>query len=263
MASANIPENIIGVPLFVPSANNFFSIEAGGMPNGDSCLKVLGGTSQDYKAHQVAPVFSGTNDLFWSRVRTDTPSGPDGVTISFWYKASNTAAVTDGKNGILMGGMNSSFGLNLNTGGSPPYFTSGGEGGLANMSWFICENHSGSGCAIRFFIPARAATTFGNWVADVTITPDTWTFLTFAINRTGTIVKWAKNNDTVYTNGTTSFTGNGAHPDIAAGQFFCIGAYSDQSGVNGRAGDWYLGKLAFHDHELNATERSILYETMV
>lgn len=262
MASYTIPEEIIGVPLFVPDAYDFFSIESAGLPNGDDCLKVLGGTSQDYKALQPAPHFASPNDLFYTRIRTDTPAGPDGVSISFWYKAGNITGVTNGIGQTLMGAMSALYG-SAGLHASGPYVTSGGDGGLQWMSWFISEHHSGSGCAIRFFLPIRAATTFGNYVADVTITPNTWTFLTFVINRTGTILKWAKDLDVSYTNGTTSFTGNGAHADITGPQFLCIGSYSDQGSQNGRPGDWYLGKLAFHDHELNATERTLLYRSMI
>ena len=55
MASANLPEQIIGTPLFIPSANNFFSIDAGALPNGNDCLKILGATNRDYKAYHAAP----------------------------------------------------------------------------------------------------------------------------------------------------------------------------------------------------------------
>ena len=58
MASANLPEQIIGTPLFIPSANNFFSIDAGALPNGNDCLKILGATNRDYKAYHAAPTLT-------------------------------------------------------------------------------------------------------------------------------------------------------------------------------------------------------------
>ena len=56
--------------------------------------------------------------------------------------------------------------------------------------------------------------------------------------------------------------GNAGQIGLNHGQQICIGAYSDVVGVNGRQGDWWLGKLAFHDHTLSQTERSLLYHSM-
>ena len=59
----------------------------------------------------------------------------------------------------------------------------------------------------------------------------------------------------------TSVPGGGTAP--AANQRICIGSYSKLGNMNGANVEWRMGKWAFHDHELNQTERAILYNAMM
>lgn len=256
MASYTIPEHVIPGELFVPDGHDYFSIESGGLPNGDDCLVVHGDVSTDYKAFQPAPALSP--DMFRDKRVL--------CCMTFWIKLS---AITPPGSGYrcdrtLFGVMNSSFAGDTVTGGQMGTPSTGqGARGFNNITWLVVATGATSIGIFR----ARNQYSFGNGgsiqAASVTIPEDTWTMVTFRLDASdGQQAKYALNDDVEYVNTTTSDFGS----DIAqaSNPYFCIGAYSDANPTNvtGRDGEWRLGKLAFWDHALNATERALLFKAM-
>src|SRR5262245_27474684 len=80
MATYTIPEEVIGIPLYVPSAYDRFAVETSAMPNGDSCLRIDGNLGS-YRAFQAAQTI--TPKIFLSRT-----AGPWACT--FWVKGPST-----------------------------------------------------------------------------------------------------------------------------------------------------------------------------
>ena len=242
MASANIPESIVGTPLFVPSANNFFSIETAGLPNGEDCLKVLGGTNRDYKAYVAAQTLSPA--IFTDRL--------SGWSVSFWFKGGNITPAGSGYRAdeMLFGVMTAAWNADWTTAAN-----------ATGVVWTVTHwsASGGSSCGIGLMKPKQQINPAGNATAQVgaAITPNVWHLITIYSGADGTPTMAIDN--AAAANGSNGASGQ---IGIAGSQFFSIGAYSDQPNMNGRQGDWYLGKLAFHDHALNLTERQLLYNSM-
>lgn len=230
MASYTIPEDVIGVPLFVPSAYDFFSIETAGMPNGDNCLKIHGATSSDYKAFLPAQVVSPP--LFTNR----TAAVGQNWSMVYWFKGPSAAPSTSKGIGTLFSPMNAS--CNAPTLGTDNNYVWHShiylQGGVPNMGF------------------ARAANVT-NWA----YAANTWFMVTVVVQGS---------NTNVYINDAlTNISASSAaiSTTLNGNNFFCIGSYSDQGTMNGWNQDWYLGKLSFHDHALNSTERALLYQAMI
>lgn len=240
MASFEIPEEVIGVPLFVPSANNFFSVEAAGMPNGDSCLVVHGDTNRDYKAFQKAQTVSP--DLFNTNAAT-------GWAMTLWLKLS---ALTNDTSATFAQTL-----LSLQTLTANNTNASSASGG-AGSTLFAMVHYGTTGVYFRRFNgggfnSGGPAATSGNLGTG-------WNMLTFNITST--------TNCDCYVNDASTPANSGAGGNhyllgAVANRMLCIGAYSDVSPMNGRDGEWRIGKWAFHNHNLNLTERSLLYHAMV
>src|SRR5262245_44048014 len=90
MASYTLPEEITGIPLYVPNAYDQFSIVSGGMPNGDNSLRIRGDISQSYRAFQQAQTL--TPNIFLDRAAE--------WAVTFWFKCASTAVASGTPNGI-------------------------------------------------------------------------------------------------------------------------------------------------------------------
>lgn len=215
MSSYTIPEEILGVPLFVPDQYDYFSVEAGGMPNGDDCLIVHGDVSNTYKAFIFAPTFVG-HDVLHSSLAVGA--------MTVWFKAANTSAFGFPPQDIMIS----------------PATRSG------SFPWALCAGNGGSAITMNEDNNGREVAISG--VRDGTWHMFTWQFGLGSGGR-GFIDNNASGSD-----------GDAFVGATAASTYLCIGAYV--SGYTGYDAEWRIGKLAFHDHNLNLTERSILYNAM-
>lgn len=243
MASYEIPEEIIGVPLFVPDGHDYFSIESGGMPNGDDCLVVHGDVSPYYKAFQPAP--SVSPDLFRDRTA-------GGWAMVFWFRGGLVTVV-----GTPFSPLNAVIAVTSST------FTGNTVGGNANTSGYgrqtgatgIVWGVGASNNSLGFGRPVTSQVT-ANW--GTTITDNQWHMLVLNRNSNNSFALY-KDNDATAVDTMTGSTASGAASD----PFLCIGSYSDNGDCQGRPGEYRLGKLSFHDHVLDQTERSLLWNAMM
>lgn len=265
MATNTLPETVLGIDLFIPSAHNYFSVDSGGLPNGDSCLVVHGDVSRNYKAFIQAPVLSP--DVFLNRINsTGTWS------MSFWFKGSNITYSTVANSQVLFGVMTSRF---TETGVLP-------RGGSVDWMWSISATTGTAGTSnpIRFRKPrcyGGGSPSYAEWSGFASPPPDKWIFV--VIEQTVSSASsssgggapcfiWTRAEDQVTETSNSCSAGSIGSaasnlPNYADEQYFCIGAYSSESPIQSRDGEWRLGKLAFHDHILSLTERAMLFNSMV
>jgi hypothetical protein len=242
MASYTIPEEIIGVPLFVPDTYDFFSIESAGLPNGDDCLVVHGDVDASYLAFQAAPTFA-IDVLHHGEVGLTLPN--NGWSMTMWLKC--PAASPAG--GVMVGCMNINSTL-LDT-----------DSLDGNKAFAVYARTGASMGFVRSPLnnvasPDSSKTNHSNFTFPTSL----WTLLTINIDKAASVT------DSIYLNKNASATASdtaansGGGGSYTANQYLCIGGYG--TAQTGRAEEWRIGKWAFHDHPLNLTERSILYDTM-
>lgn len=224
MASYLIPEQIVGLPLFVPAANDFFSVDVGGMPNGENCLVMHGDVDRKYKAFMVPPVLSP--NVFWSRTAIHSQV--------FWLKAPSTAPSSINAGEHVMMSVESCLQDQTNPTFGPAVWhigaVSGGSGRITYKAGTASINIDG----------ART----GGWHM-ITITND-GTNLHAYLDNSATDLGPAAVASATLTN-----------------QILSIGGYSDVISVNhSLEHEWRLGKWSFHDHVLSAGERSTLFSAM-
>jgi len=249
MASYTISESVIGIPLFVPDAHNFFSIEAAGMPNGDPCLVVHGDVNRDYKAFMNAPALSP--DIFRETKVYNAAAAP--VSLVFWIKmASYTGLVSPSAHRPDQTLISCSNGL-----WAPTNDISTVDSG--NSVFNIEATNDG----IQFINPIPNATTDDYVGKKTTALGTTWRMIT--------VVKWetAGNaislylDDEVTATSTTVVEGSTtSSPKTMTDAKLCIGAYSDNGSCNGAPVEWRVGKISAHAEALNATQRALLYNAM-
>lgn len=228
MASYTIPEEVIGVPLFVPDAHDFFEIASGAMPNGDDCLRIRGDISADYKAFQPAP--------------STSPNIAENLTVwamTFWINC--PSANVGSAMFICLENQNST-----------------GFGSASGLLWHISTattSPNTTGLRARRGTSGTGGQYFEAYASGVR--DGTWHLVTVnfaAASNPGTI--WLDDAATAAATAT-----QGAGGSLASNYFLCIGGYGGSN--RGVPLDYKLGKLAFHDHQLNATERALLYNAMM
>lgn len=248
MAAATIPETITGLPFFVPSANNFFSLSVGGLPNGDDCLNVLGATNNDVLAVQRAVI---TGDLGTAIGGNALNDATDDFSMTFWLKATDPGAPT----GKLFSCKD----------WAGTYATGSlGGSGVALDRWWIVASESGGNLVLTYNrrqsrdgIHARALSsiTYNAWhLCTFTVAWDTGTP---AVNR---LVMGSYLDDGVGTTGTVSVSGAFSAP-LVGYPHFAVGGYV--SGFDGPNFNCELGKITFWDHALTLSERQSLYGAMM
>lgn len=247
MPSYVIPEEVTGVPLFVPEANDFFSIEDGGLPNGDPCLVVHGDVSNNYKAYQLAPTLS--KDIF--HLREGSLTG--GWAMTCWLKLSNLSVPANGR--PMFGCSNS-----VASGG----FTYGRNNNIK----FLVGTRNTNGIAVTLqpgndvVSPSSAMNCYIYNNSAWNAVSGQWHLFTMNVYPSGgfygglTAVFLNDSNSSV-----SDSYGIGLGGGISATQYLHIGPYSNN--YVGRADEWRMAKWAFHDHPLNQTERTLLYDTMM
>jgi hypothetical protein len=242
MASYTIPEQVIGVPLFVPDGYDQFSVVTGGMPNGDDCLRVRGDLGT-YKAFQKA----GSEDIF------DNPANTSLVgAMSFWIKspAGPTAGTSNNNNGNFVI-------ITCESQASPVANTNVGE-----YAWQVFAFSTAQVGGRR-----SSSTGTNQFTANLGTTPtrnDAWHLI--VMNWGISAPKLEMYSDLDLTTGQTGARVTGAITATTP-LYLCIGGYGLGMGLGATGGQWaqdfQLGKLAFHDHALNDTERALLYYAMV
>lgn len=232
MPSYTIPEEVIGIPLFVPEDNNYFTIEDPGLPNGDPCLVVNGAVSTNYKAFQPAQTL--TPDCFKSR----TPEWA----MTFWFKCSSTTDPSSSFAGIshtLMG---------VQTAAGPSSYSD-----VTNYVWNWGVNNAAGTPRISCCMNSGGSASYAVGVRD-----GNWHLITLNVTSSG-----SGNNHTMYVDGnTTGVSAAKSGVPGTTGMFFSIGAYGAHANSQGYNQQWRIGKLAFHAAMLNETERQLLYNTM-
>lgn len=226
MPAYTIPEEIVGIPLFVPEANDFFSVDSGGLPNGEDCLTIHGDINRNYKAFMTPPAL--TPNVFRSKTAIHSQV--------FWLRATGAAPSNTNSGEHAMMCIQESIDAQTNPANSTGTWHIGAvSGGTGRISYR--QGNSGATLSID---GART----GNWKM-ITITNDGTTLRAY-IDDSETVVSAA-------IAGSAITWGN---------QVLCIGAFSDNGALNGYEHEWRLGKWQFFDHVLNVTERAILYYTM-
>lgn len=225
MPSYTIPEEIIGIPLFVPSPNDFFEIDVGGLPNGQDCLKILGATNRNYKAYQAAQILSP--DVFWSRSAIHSQV--------FWLKAPSTNPSNTNTGEHAMMAVQDYLDAQTN-----PNFSDG--------TWHIGAS---SGATGRIQYKAGNGTlTIDGARANV------WKMVT--ITNDGTNLRAYLDGAAAAVSGPSAVV----TATITGYKMLFIGAYSDQGSVNALEHDWRLAKWSFHNVVLSDSERASLYYGM-
>lgn len=241
-----IPESVLGIPLFVPTAYDQFQVEAGGLPNGDPCLKVKGNVSNAYRAFQMLP--AATPAVF------SNGAGTFGWAINFWYKPTvATLPPGGGKSEILFGVGNASqvgpdAGAGWNFGGP--------SGDSGNTFW--CVMMTTAGIAFARYLNGVGNTSGATYSGQIAPVVGAWNMYTINVPASPGAI-------TAYLNGAASGSAGSAQSakgniTAANAYYFSIGGYG--LGCVNRPSEWRIGKLSFHDHILNATERSLLYTAM-
>lgn len=245
MPSYNIPETVVGTDLFVPESDDQFTVNVGGLPNGDDCLTIHGDVDQGYRAYQGAQTVAGNpftsrTDFNWS--------------MSFWYK-SEALPVSPGSgyrcDNTLFGVMNANY-----QPATPGQIdTSYGTGYNHNILWaMVSVGTTGLG-----FIRPLNGSTYGAGPLTLSVASLTPGWHHIVVNITNASRGQMFVDATLVSDDSS---GNMAGGGISNG-FFSLGAYSQLTGVAGRGAEHDIGKLYFHNHALSETERQTLYTAMV
>lgn len=255
MGSFTMPEDILGIPLWVPSFNDYFDIETGAMPNGDSCLAVRGDVSNAYKAFMAAPVLSPHDIFNVPDVVFTTP--PRAFSMSCWFKLSNLGTTPSG-NPLMLGctaeGAGSFFNGTGRNPGTPLILGPSGTNG-----WQLYRepmNNIASPDNPKTISMAGSWENFQNY----------WHLFVFTCIQNGTTfatsdVQATVALDTYAIQASDSATGGSASGGPYTNpRYVHIGGYP--IGSTGRADLWRMAKWAFHDHVLTQAERAAMWHAM-
>jgi hypothetical protein len=255
MSRFTIPEEVIGVPLWVPDANNFFEIEESGMPNGDPCLVMRGDINPNYKAFLPAPTMSPVNVLKSS----DTQVGRE-WSMSCWLKVPALSLGAAAQH-VMFGCSTYTAVVNQSTENHnldipfmvQPYSTNGfyvfreplnnlGSGNNQTIRWFGTTGNTGFHLFLDYWVLVviNYVTTFSspNFSVIGEMYFDTYLSANISDSSAGTAASGAFNSPS----------------------YLHIGAY--HSIGQGRADLWRMAKWAFHDHALTQAERIAMWQAM-
>lgn len=247
MASYTIPEDVIGVPLFVPDGHDYFSIATAAMPNGDDALAVAGATSTDYKAFQ--PVQSVTPPIFDGRLTLG-----QSYCMSLWIRVQDPGANTNNAPILTCETLNGNKSTGSDISASSTFWLALSRTTTPRLIHYRRQGNNDISAS-----PTAILSAFNTWFlicVNVTV---------YELNTRTLITEICVNDDpnpaSLQDGGGTSTSGFDPEP-----YYFCIGSYSDVDAPffdqGGAPIDFEIGKLAFFDHALNATERALLYLSM-
>lgn len=233
-----IPEEIIGVPLFVPDEFDYFQVEAGGLPNGDACLIVNGAVSQDYKAFQPAPTLSP--NLFRSRNTNEW-------SCSFWFKAAAGAVTsTNGPHNNVLFSVQTRPGVSTYS-------------NLGTYVWnVVAYDEGGGGVNQRIAICASDA---GGMAMTEVVRDGNWHLIVINVSTGAAGAIDCYTDASVNPPSALSSTKSGT-VSITDDLYFGLGAYGIHANSRGFGRQWRIGKLMFHDHKLTWSERIALMSAM-
>lgn len=247
-----IPEDVLGVPLYVPQQHNYFEIEDGGMPNGDACLVIRGDLSTDYKAFMRAPIMTPSDICNLGDLTLQ-----DEWAMSCWFKLSNlTGTPVDSAMMLGCSGYSSSAPASWTADRNPGFpFALMATNTVNTVRWAREPlNNIASPASSKTMIMTPSFQLFQDYwflvVINITVVPLT--------SVTSSIFM-----DT-YNNALTSDSAGGSAPGgsySGVPRYLHIGAY--HNGGVGRADVWRMGKWAFHDHALTIAERLAMWQAMM
>ena len=243
MAGFTIPEQVLGIPLFVPEHFNYFQIEEDSMPNGDSCLVVNGAVSDTYRALIAAPTMS--RNIF----HTGDTNGND-WSMSCWLKLANLSSAPAA--GAMMLGCSTQF-------SASPF------NGARNLGFPLAMGPSGTNGFIvtreplnNVASPASSQTEQISHVWDMF--QDFWfLFVITGVSAGGTATLTAyldSHPEPMVADGAST----GVVGAYTSPRYLHLGAY--HGSATGRADQWRIGKWAFHDHALTSAERMSMWQEM-
>lgn len=251
MSSFTMPEEIIGIPLWVPNQYNYFLVEENSMPNGDPALVINGAVSDTYKAFMRAPVLSPHNIFHVG----DTLVGR-AWSMSCWLKLTNLGASGTGRTmfGVSTRALTTFPTSNDNNGDAILLVGPSGTSGF--QTYRPALNNVASPNTSKVLTPNHATA----W----NLFQDYWHLFVYTVSQDG-VVGTYNTNANVYLDTYWSISQDGAGGSAAAGAFgtpayLHIGAYG--SGMLGRPDQWRMAKWAFHDHVLSTAERIALWQEM-
>lgn len=252
MPSKTIPETITPGELYVPNGRDAFTIEPGGMPNGDACLVVTGPTSGkgNYVAEQTAVL-----DKHYAN-----PGSTPALTFSFWVKAppySETNAIAGIRpDQMMLGCTKTDIAITATT-----LSASALNNPLGALAWgFFVNAASGASQSnnIAFAATLRGADMI---TLNFALVPNQWNFVeVFKLNNASAIHYGWLNN--VYIGLAQSGYGSG-YTTYSATQKFSIGSFSQTTNFGSRAGTWRIGKIAIHSGGFSQLQRNALYNAML
>lgn len=255
MASYLIQEAIAGADLFVPDANDYFTIDAGSMPNGSDSIQIDGATSTDYKAFVPSPSLSP--NLLRSR---DYNTVLTASSIVFWVKMS-PPTIPSGHASVV----SRMFGVFNNLTSGQPSSTSDTSWWQGGALWHVYASGT-SGVDNKITVAKRSANSGGGASFSIesgTIPTDTWTMVTISMSADATDGGIFLDDSSTRSNGTNFPSGEGTFSsDSITDPHFVIGNYQTDAYSEARAGVWNIGKFSIHDRRLNVTERTALYNAM-
>lgn len=250
MSAFTIPEVVLGVPLYVPSQYNYFTIDPAAMPNGDPCLIVNGAVSDQYKAFIPAPTW--TQDILNAG---DNVAGR-AWSMSCWLKLSNlTVGVA---NAVMLGCSAYESGTPFNSDRNTGFpFVLGTDTNVSIIRFKReCLNNVASPATAKIieFLPS-----FSGF-------QDRWFLLVITVQQNGIAGSWNTVGNMYVDSHPEAFVSDTAGGSAPSGSFLPrrylhIGAY--HSGGVGRNDQWRIGKWAFHDHVLSASERMSMWNAMM
>lgn len=250
MGAFTLPEEILGVPLWIPDAHNYFEVEDDSMPNGDPALVVRGDLSTDYKAFIRAPVLSPRNIFYTSEVEVGREWA-----MSCWLFLPTQLAATPAVPGAQMLGCSAyASGSMLSSGRNTawPLILANTTVDDFALSKEPLNNIASPQSAQIVRVNGSFRTFYGYWFLLV---------FNMVYNSVTPAVEGRVFADT-YNNALWSDTagGSASSGSYILNKFLHIGAYNN--GGVGRAGLWKIGKWAFHDHQLTIAERLAMWQGM-
>lgn len=252
MGAFTLPEEIIGIPLWVPDANNYFQIEEDSMPNGDPALVINGAVNDGYKAILAAPTLS-PHDIFNTG---DTLVGR-AFSMSCWLKLSDTAVDNTGR---MMFGC-STYGASTFPSAGTNNFTNvlvvGPSGTSGIQTYRNALNNVASPVNSKVISPSNTN--------GLRMFRDQWFPFFYTVSQDGVAGAYNTVGNIYFGSHPTSWGSDTAGGSAPTGSFdsvryLHIGGYGN--GMLGRNDQWRMAKWAFHDHVLTAAERLSIWQAM-
>lgn len=222
-----ITEAINGVSMTIPTAYDFFDVQATALPNAQPAIRMLGqGNPTDLRAYGPAPTMSP--NIF--KVKSYNWS------LSLWFNVNGNA----NHGGPLFVVQNASAGGSMSL-DMPLYISWGG----INATAIGVQYYSASGSVN---------------IGRGSNNPSGWYFFVFRFPSSGQQITSYMNADAAFTNHGTMPGGSDTYN---TGLQVAFGRYPATAPLGSMYTNPMIGKFSFHNHLLSLTECHMLYEAMV